>query len=103
MSACTGGQVVHNGQCATGAPTLIYTDLVFLALGVGAIVFGVYLRRQLKRTPPAPRRPGPDRFGEQAAVRITAKAAPYFLMLWGTGFMLAGVALMVGLISRALK
>jgi len=94
MAACARGTVWQNGHCEfVGAPPLSF-DLPFLLLGAAALTGGVRLLRKLRRDGPPPKPTGPDPHGRQAVQRIMTMAAPYFLMLWGAGFLSGGVWLL---------
>ncbi|MFF1835636.1 hypothetical protein ACFVXE_15720 [Streptomyces sp. NPDC058231] len=61
-----------------------------LLLGMGAVAVGIHLRRRIRQAP-VPVGRGTDRHGRRATYRIIDRATPYFLIFWGSTFLLGTV------------
>ena len=95
MTKCRSGEIWRNGQCELAGATAAYSFIVMLLLGLGAIAAGIYLRRQVEQAPTAPVVRGPDRHGRRKTDKIIAKVAPYFLIFWGSLFVLGTVVTLI--------
>ena len=84
-------QAISQDRQSQDGATAAYSVLLFLGLGVGAVVAGVYLRRELKAAGPGPRPTDPGELRRWKSGRFFGKAAPYFLMFWGVMFFIGGV------------
>jgi hypothetical protein len=85
----------------TDATTLIYTDLVLLGAGAGAIALGIHLRRKRRAAPHTSPPTDPKAQQSWRTNQVLDAASPYFLMLWGTGFFAGGAVLAASLIRTA--
>ncbi|MFE0629015.1 hypothetical protein ACFW3D_18900 [Streptomyces sp. NPDC058864] len=68
---------------------------MMLLLGAGAIAAGIYLRRRVEQAPTAPVVRGPDRHGRRKTDKIIANVAPYFLIFWGSAFVLGAAVTLI--------
>ena len=98
MHSCNSNEIWRNGQCVARDWSPVQS-IPFIVLGIGAIVGGILLWRQNKRALPQPEPKAPDRCGRQRVRRIIDRVAPYFLMVWGALFLLAGVGSMIATLT----
>ena len=94
-------QAVSSDQSSQDGATAAYSVLVFLGLGVGAVVAGVYLRREYRAADPGPVPTDPRERQRWRSERFLGRAVPYFLFVWGVAFFIGGVVQAVRAISGA--